>query len=85
MITFLKSSMFYFSHSTSRRQNQQRNYGVTSPVSLAPPEDIDRVQTQKLIEAMKPFGVFEDEKELNHRYNKTVKFVDLLWVFLGQT
>ncbi|NWW47873.1 PAPOG polymerase, partial [Pedionomus torquatus] len=56
------------SHSTSRLQNQpQRHYGVTSPISLAPPKDIDCVQTQKLVEAMRPFGVFEDEEEQNHR------------------
>uniref|UniRef100_A0A8C3PS42 polynucleotide adenylyltransferase n=1 Tax=Calidris pygmaea TaxID=425635 RepID=A0A8C3PS42_9CHAR len=43
------------------------HYGVTSPISLAPPKDIDCVQTQKLVEAMRPFGVFEDEEEQNHR------------------
>ncbi|XP_068796460.1 poly(A) polymerase gamma isoform X5 [Struthio camelus] len=53
---------------TSMLQNQpQRHYGVTSPISLAPPKDIDYIHTQKLVEAMKPFGVFEDEEELNHR------------------
>ncbi|NXN54421.1 PAPOG polymerase, partial [Rynchops niger] len=53
---------------TSRLQNQpQRHYGITSPISLAPPKDIDCVQTQKLVEAMRPFGVFEDEEEQNHR------------------
>ncbi|KAM9562188.1 poly(A) polymerase gamma isoform 2-T3 [Guaruba guarouba] len=51
---------------TSKPQ-AQRHYGVTSPISLAPPKDIDCIHTQKLIEAMKPFGVFEDEEELNHR------------------
>ncbi|KFV80778.1 Poly(A) polymerase gamma, partial [Struthio camelus australis] len=59
---------FIFSHRTSMLQNQpQRHYGVTSPISLAPPKDIDYIHTQKLVEAMKPFGVFEDEEELNHR------------------
>ncbi|XP_065538516.1 poly(A) polymerase gamma isoform X2 [Lathamus discolor] len=51
---------------TSKLQ-AQRHYGITSPISLAPPKDIDCIHTQKLIEAMKPFGVFEDEEELNHR------------------
>ncbi|NWU66316.1 PAPOG polymerase, partial [Pterocles burchelli] len=56
------------SHSTSRLQHQpQRHYGVTSPVCLASPQDIDCIYTQKLVEAMKAFGVFEDEEELNHR------------------
>ncbi|NWX99944.1 PAPOG polymerase, partial [Nothoprocta ornata] len=65
---------------TSMLQNQlERHYGVTSPISLAPPKDIDYIQTQKLVEAMKPFGVFEDEEQLNHRYNRTVKLVHLLY------
>ncbi|NXO50937.1 PAPOG polymerase, partial [Aramus guarauna] len=53
---------------TCRQQNQpQRHYGITSPISLAPPKDVDSIYTENLIEAMKPFGVFEDEEELNHR------------------
>ncbi|XP_068042229.1 poly(A) polymerase gamma isoform X4 [Anomalospiza imberbis] len=53
---------------TSRQQNQpQGHYGLTSPISLAPPSDKDHIHTQKLIEAMKPFGVFEDQEELYHR------------------
>uniref|UniRef100_A0A8C3BP31 polynucleotide adenylyltransferase n=1 Tax=Cairina moschata TaxID=8855 RepID=A0A8C3BP31_CAIMO len=53
---------------TSMLQNQpQRHYGITSPISLAPPKDIDYIHTQKLVEAMKPFGVFEDEEQQNHR------------------
>uniref|UniRef100_A0A8U7MBM4 polynucleotide adenylyltransferase n=1 Tax=Corvus moneduloides TaxID=1196302 RepID=A0A8U7MBM4_CORMO len=49
-------------------QNQpQGHYGLTSPISLAPPTDKDHIHTQKLIEAMKPFGVFEDQEELFHR------------------
>ncbi|NXB80242.1 PAPOG polymerase, partial [Donacobius atricapilla] len=56
------------SASTSRQQNQpQGHYGLTSPISLAPPSDKDHIHTQKLIEAMKPFGVFEDQEELYHR------------------
>ncbi|XP_062465736.1 poly(A) polymerase gamma isoform X2 [Pezoporus occidentalis] len=43
------------------------HHRITSPISLALPKDIDRIHTQMLIETMKPFGVFEDEEELNHR------------------
>ncbi|XP_038607059.1 poly(A) polymerase gamma isoform X2 [Tachyglossus aculeatus] len=55
--------------STSAVLEPQRpkHYGITSPISLAAPKEIDHIYTQKLIEAMKPFGVFEDEEELNHR------------------
>ncbi|XP_067421297.1 poly(A) polymerase gamma isoform X3 [Emydura macquarii macquarii] len=64
----------------SMLENQpQKHYGITSPISLTPPKEIDYIYTQKLIEAMKPFGVFEDEDELSHRLivlgklNKLVK------------
>nr|XP_057920350.1 poly(A) polymerase gamma isoform X2 [Doryrhamphus excisus] len=48
-------------------QQPQKHYGITSAISLAPPRDIDHQYTKKLCDAMKPFGVFEDEEELNHR------------------
>ncbi|KAK3554624.1 hypothetical protein QTP70_029675 [Hemibagrus guttatus] len=47
-------------------QQPLKHYGITSSISLAFPREIDRMYTQKLVEAMKPFGVFEDEDELNH-------------------
>ncbi|XP_054239730.1 poly(A) polymerase gamma [Indicator indicator] len=54
---------------TSSLPNQSpKHYGITSPISLAYPKNIDLIQTQRLIEAMKPFDVFEDDKELNHRF-----------------
>ncbi|CAM9859995.1 unnamed protein product, partial [Bubo scandiacus] len=59
---------FIFSHSNSKLQNQpQRHYGIISPISLAPPKDIDCIHTQKLVEAMKPSGILKDGEELNHR------------------
>uniref|UniRef100_A0A6Q2ZC73 polynucleotide adenylyltransferase n=1 Tax=Esox lucius TaxID=8010 RepID=A0A6Q2ZC73_ESOLU len=45
----------------------QKHYGITSSISMAFPREIDHQYTFKLSEAMKPFGVFEDEDELNHR------------------
>lgn len=48
-------------------QQPQKHYGITSSISLAFPREIDHIYTQKLSEAMKPFGVFEGEDELNHR------------------
>ncbi|XP_075719112.1 poly(A) polymerase gamma [Rhinoderma darwinii] len=45
----------------------QKNYGITSPISWAGPKDIDHLYTQKLTDAMRPFGVFEDDAELRHR------------------
>ncbi|KAM4771991.1 poly(A) polymerase gamma [Rhinophrynus dorsalis] len=45
----------------------QKHYGITSPISLAGPKEDDHIYTQKLIEAMRPFGVFEDDNELGHR------------------
>lgn len=48
-------------------QDTPKHYGITSPISLASPKESDLVQTQKLVEALKPFGVFEDELELQRR------------------
>uniref|UniRef100_A0A8C5ART0 Poly(A) polymerase n=1 Tax=Gadus morhua TaxID=8049 RepID=A0A8C5ART0_GADMO len=51
----------------SSGQQPQKHYGITSAISHAPPREIDNQYTKKLSDAMKPFGVFEDEDELNHR------------------
>ncbi|XP_068597096.1 poly(A) polymerase gamma [Brachionichthys hirsutus] len=48
-------------------QQPQKHYGITSAISLAPAREVDHQYTKKLCDAMKPFGVFEDEEELNHR------------------
>lgn len=53
-------------------QQPQKHYGITSAISLAPPREIDHQYTKKLCDAMKPFGVFEDEEELNHRWGQQV-------------
>ncbi|KAA0717975.1 Poly(A) polymerase gamma [Triplophysa tibetana] len=53
--------------STLGGQQPRKHYGITSSISLAFPREIDQIYTQKLTEAMKPFGVFEGENELNHR------------------
>ncbi|KAK7901279.1 hypothetical protein WMY93_018048 [Mugilogobius chulae] len=55
------------SSSVPSGQQPPKHYGITSAISLAAPRDIDHQYTQKLCDAMKPFGVFEDEDELNHR------------------
>ncbi|XP_026134194.1 poly(A) polymerase gamma isoform X1 [Carassius auratus] len=54
-------------NSTLGGQQPRKHYGITSAISLAFPREIDHIYTQKLTEAMKPFGVFEGEDELNHR------------------
>ncbi|XP_016392131.1 poly(A) polymerase gamma-like isoform X1 [Sinocyclocheilus rhinocerous] len=54
-------------NSTLGGQQPRKHYGITSSISLAFPREIDHIYTQKLTEAMKPFGVFEGEDELSHR------------------
>ncbi|KAI2572711.1 poly(A) polymerase alpha, partial [Homo sapiens] len=49
---------------SQQTQPPQKHYGITSPISLAAPKETDCVLTQKLIETLKPFGVFEEEEEL---------------------
>ena len=47
----------------------QKNYpGVTSPISLDLPKPIDIKLTNKLEETLRPYGVFESDEELAHRY-----------------
>lgn len=42
-------------------------FGMTSAISTAGPKPADITKTNELEEALKPFGVFESEQELNHR------------------
>lgn len=48
--------------------NSQKYPGITSPISLEGPKPVDLKLTTKLEETMRPFGVFESEEELAHRY-----------------
>ncbi|KAK6297763.1 hypothetical protein J4Q44_G00323460 [Coregonus suidteri] len=41
-----------------------KHYGITSPISLAQAKESDLVLTHRLTEALKPYGVFEEELEL---------------------
>ncbi|KAB0373357.1 hypothetical protein FD755_015016, partial [Muntiacus reevesi] len=52
---------------SQQTQPPQKHYGITSPISLAAPKETDCLLTQKLVETLKPFGVFEEEEELQHR------------------
>ncbi|CAI9566423.1 unnamed protein product, partial [Staurois parvus] len=45
----------------------QKCFGITSPISWAGPKESDKICTEKLIEALQPFGIFEDDEELSHR------------------
>ncbi|NXA46284.1 PAPOA polymerase, partial [Nothocercus julius] len=51
----------------SQTQQLQKHYGITSPISLAAPKEFDCMLTQKLIDTLKPYGVFEEEEELQRR------------------
>lgn len=53
---------------SQQTQPPQKHYGITSPISLAAPKETDCLLTQKLIETLKPFGVFEEEEELQRRF-----------------
>jgi len=47
---------------------QNRNLGMTSAISMATPKPLDLLKTKELEEALVPHGVSESEEELNHRY-----------------
>lgn len=48
-------------------QEQKMYPGITSPISLEGPKQVDLKLSQKLEETMRPYGVFESEEELAHR------------------
>ncbi|KAJ3606121.1 hypothetical protein NHX12_025642 [Muraenolepis orangiensis] len=48
-------------------QQTPKHYGITSPISLALPKEADLALTQRLTEALNPYGVFEEELELQRR------------------
>ncbi|KAM4633528.1 poly(A) polymerase beta-like isoform 1-T1 [Polymixia lowei] len=48
-------------------QQTPKHYGITSPISMAPPKEADLLLTQKLTETLNPYGVFEEELELQRR------------------
>uniref|UniRef100_A0A8C8ESQ5 polynucleotide adenylyltransferase n=1 Tax=Oncorhynchus tshawytscha TaxID=74940 RepID=A0A8C8ESQ5_ONCTS len=45
-----------------------KHYGITSPISLVQAKEADLVLTHRLTEALKPYGVFEEELELQRLY-----------------
>lgn len=46
----------------------QKTYGITSPISMAGPKPKDIELSKALEESLKPYGVFESEDELQHRW-----------------
>lgn len=63
-------------------QSTQKTLGMTSAISVAPPKPLDIQRTKELEEALKPYGVFETEEELNHRMEVLSKVNTLVkqWV-----
>ncbi|XP_037605790.1 poly(A) polymerase type 3-like isoform X2 [Sebastes umbrosus] len=55
-----------------------RWHGITGPISMDLPKEADLILTNKLKEALKPCGVFEDSIELQHR-EKVVKQLESLY------
>ncbi|XP_066532725.1 poly(A) polymerase alpha isoform X2 [Hoplias malabaricus] len=58
---------FPMTNQVPKAQQTPKHYGITSPISLALPKESDLHLTQKLTDALKPFGVFEEELELQRR------------------
>ncbi|XP_041715905.1 poly(A) polymerase beta [Coregonus clupeaformis] len=59
-----------------------KHYGITSPISLAQAKESDLVLTHRLTEALKPYGVFEEELELQRRIHVLGKLNTLVkeWI-----
>nr|XP_003934837.2 poly(A) polymerase beta [Saimiri boliviensis boliviensis] len=59
--------MMPFPVTTQGTPQPAKRYGISSPISLAVPKETDCLLTQRLIETLRPFGVFEEEEELQRR------------------
>jgi poly(A) polymerase len=66
-----------------RQRSNSRILGLTSAVSLAEPNGIDYERTAELEEVLKPYNVFESDKELNHRMEILSKLNSLVkeWIY----
>ncbi|NXV74467.1 PAPOG polymerase, partial [Atlantisia rogersi] len=76
--------LYLITHRSSKQNQVQRCYGLTSPMNLAPPTEMDTIQTKNLVEAMKSLGVFENEEELNHRLVVLGKLNNLVQEWLSE-
>ncbi|KAH1003549.1 hypothetical protein HUJ04_003454 [Dendroctonus ponderosae] len=63
--------MWSTNNSVNNKENKSNQrletLGMTSPISMASPKQIDLVRTKELESALNKFGVFESAHELNHR------------------
>jgi len=52
---------------SSSTTDTTKQYGITSPISLAGPKPIDNELTSSLEDTLKDYGVFESQDEIQHR------------------
>ncbi|XP_046751601.1 poly(A) polymerase type 3 [Diprion similis] len=62
-----------------------RTLGMTSAITLAGPKPSDHLRTNELQEALKPYNVFESDKELNHRMEILSKLNSLVKQWIRDT
>ena len=62
-----RQSCFQYKAGIAANTPLQKHYGITSPFRLAAPKETNCRLTQKLVETLKPFGVFEEKEELQCR------------------
>ncbi|XP_015518148.1 poly(A) polymerase type 3 [Neodiprion pinetum] len=62
-----------------------RTLGMTSAITLAGPKPSDYLRTNELHEALKPYNVFESDKELNHRMEILSKLNSLVKQWIRDT
>ncbi|XP_051510707.1 poly(A) polymerase alpha isoform X1 [Myxocyprinus asiaticus] len=75
---------FPITNQVQTAQQTPKHYGITSPISLAPPKEADLVHTRKLTETLRPFGVFEEELELQRRILVLGKLNTLVKVWIRE-
>lgn len=70
------------SRSSSAASTSSTTLGLSGPISVAEPKEIDNILTQKLEECLRAFDLFESEEEMDHRVQVISTLNDLVkkWV-----
>lgn len=62
--------------------SNQKTYGITSPISLAGPTAKDEMLSQKVLETIEPYGVFETAEEVEKKQEVLRKLNQLVKEFV---
>ena len=64
------------------KPTESHTFGITSPISVAEPQESDLKASQQLEECLREYGLFESELEMQHRMNILSKLNDTVQTWI---